>query len=78
MLKSTIVQAATAPKDETEVRKINYRQTNARWIAMGLGCLVLFGQQYCFDNPSVRFGLSRLSKKPLWRIWHTLARKSRS
>lgn len=60
MLKSTIVQAATAPKDDAEVRKINYRQTNARWIAMALGCLVLFGQQYCFDNPSVIYILLRL------------------
>jgi hypothetical protein len=35
------------------VRKINARQGKARWVALILGCLVLFGQQYCFDNPSV-------------------------
>jgi hypothetical protein len=53
MLKPSVVMSAYKPKDWISKRKISFRQTKMRWVALLLGCLVCFGSQYCFDNPSV-------------------------
>lgn len=56
MLKPSVVMSAYRPKDWVSKRKISFRQTSMRWLALMLGCFVCFGSQYCFDTPSVPNG----------------------
>lgn len=53
MLKPSVVMSVYQPKDRVTRRKISFRQTKMRWVALLFGVLVCFGMQYCFDNPSV-------------------------
>lgn len=55
MVTGTFVKSVFVKKGDEEKRKVNYRQTNMRYIVVVLAIFVVFGCEYCFDNPSVKY-----------------------
>lgn len=53
MVNPSFVQSAYKVRDHDTLRKVNYRHTKIRYFALFLAVLVVFGHEYCFDNPSV-------------------------
>lgn len=53
MVNPSFVMSAYTVKDEVTRRKVNFRQTKFRYFIVVLACFVVFGCEYCFDNPSV-------------------------
>ena len=53
MVQGTFVFSVYKKKDENEKRKINYRQTNVRYLVVVIAIFVVFGCEYCFDTASV-------------------------
>lgn len=47
--------SAYKKKDVNERQKVNYRQTNIRYLVVVIAIFVVFGCEYCFDNASVSF-----------------------
>jgi len=70
MVNSSFVLSVYAVKGDDEKRRVNYRQTNMRYLVVVIAILVVFGCEYCFDNPSVNIFQLRLcnsSFKPTWQ-----------
>lgn len=55
MVNPSFVLSAYKVKDEQTRRNVNFRQTGLRYFIVVIACLVVFGCEYCFDNPSVCF-----------------------
>jgi hypothetical protein len=53
MVSPSYVLSAYVVKDAETRRKVNYRQTSLRYFVVILAVFVVFGCEYCFDNPSV-------------------------
>lgn len=53
MVQGTFIMTALSRRGPEEVRKVNYRQTNMRYLVIVIAIFVVFGCEYCFDNPSV-------------------------
>ena len=53
MVSGSFVLSAYKHKEEEEIRRVNYRQSNMRYVVVLLAILVVFGCEYCFDNASV-------------------------
>jgi hypothetical protein len=49
----SFAMSAYVVKDPLTRRKVDYRQTNLRYLVVVLAIFVIFGCEYCFDNPSV-------------------------
>jgi hypothetical protein len=59
----SFAMSAYVVKDPLTRRKVDYRQTNLRYLVVVLAIFVIFGCEYCFDNPSVYLFKFRLSKQ---------------
>lgn len=64
MVHGTFVLSAYSKHDTEVARRIEYRQTNTRYLVVLIAILVVFGCEYCFDNASVTQSTSRHSKYP--------------
>ena len=53
MVTASFVMSAYMVKDEKTRRQVNFRQTKLRYFVVVAACLVVFGCEYIFDNPSV-------------------------
>lgn len=53
MVSPSFVMSAYVVKDDKTRRQVNFRQTKLRYVMVMLACFVVFGCEYCFDNPSV-------------------------
>lgn len=54
MVTPSFVMAAYSVKDDVTRRNVNFRQTKLRYLVVVIAIFVVFGCEYCFDNPSVR------------------------
>ena len=52
MVTGEFVLSAYRPKDEVQKRKIKFRETRVRYVVVFLAIMVVFFEEYCFDNPS--------------------------
>lgn len=69
MVQGSFVVSALRKKNEVERKKVNYRQTNMRYVVVVIAILVVFGCEYCFDNASVTINISRHFKYRSSTIW---------
>ena len=53
MVNPTFVLSVFAVKGGEERRRVDYRQTNMRYVVVLIAIFVVFGCEYCFDNASV-------------------------
>jgi hypothetical protein len=68
MVQGSFVFSAYKKKDEATKMRINFRQTNVRYLVVVIAIFVVFGCEYCFDNASVNVKISRPCKNPLKKI----------
>jgi len=59
MVQGTFVLSGLEKKGPEAKRKVNYRQTNMRYLVVVLAIFVVFSCEYCFDNASVPHILPR-------------------
>lgn len=55
MVSPSFVMQAYSVKNDVTRRNVNFRQTNLRYLVVVIAIFVVFGCEYCFDNPSVVF-----------------------
>jgi hypothetical protein len=53
MMSPSFAMSAFLIKDALTRRKVDFRQTKLRYFIVVLAIFVIFGCEYCFDNPSV-------------------------
>jgi hypothetical protein len=76
MVNATFVLSVYAVKGDDEKRRVNYRQTNMRYLVVVVAILVVFGCEYCFDNASVNIFRLRLYNSPFKRTWQQTVNQS--
>lgn len=53
MVSPSFVMQAYSIRGEGTRRKVDFRQTKLRYFIVVVAIFVVFGCEYCFDNPSV-------------------------